>query len=68
MAVFPRRYGRSRGNDKEAIVALEAHIKYMENQIEYYASQTTKAILELNTRLGEQEKIIAELKEKLGED
>ena len=68
MAVFPRRYGKSRGSDKAAVVALEAHVKYMEEQIEYYASLTTKTILDLNTRVEEQEKIIAELKEKLGED
>ena len=68
MAVFPRRYGRSRGNDKAAVVALEAHVKYMEEQIEYYASLTTKTILELNTRIVECEKIIAELQKKLGEE
>ena len=68
MAVFPRRYGRGRGNDKAAVVALEAHVKYMEEQIEYYASQTTKTILDLNTRVEDQAKTIAELKKKLGED
>lgn len=68
MAVFPRKYGRSRGSDKAAVVALEAHVKYMEEQIEYYASLTTKAILELDARVAEQENTINELKKKLGED
>ena len=68
MAVFPRRYGRSRGSEKGAVVALEAHIKYMEQQIEYFASQTNKDILELRAKVEEQEKIIAELKGGSGED
>ena len=62
MAVFPRRYGRSRGSEKGAVVALEAHIKYMEQQIEYFASQTNKEILELRGKIEEQEKTIAELR------
>lgn len=62
MAVFPRKYGRSRGSDKGAVAALEAHIKYMEQQIEYAASQTNKEILELRGKVEEQEKTIAELK------
>lgn len=68
MAVFPRRYGRSRGNGKTAIDALEAHVKYMEEQIEYYASQTGKTILDLKKKVEDQEKTIAELKGKLGKD
>lgn len=68
MAVFPRRYGRSRGNDKAAVVALEAHVKYMEEQIEYYASLTTKTILDLKKTVEDQAKTIEELKKKLGED
>lgn len=74
MAVFPRRYGRSRSSDTAAIVALEAHVKYMEEQIEYYASLTTKTILELNAKLEErseeivkQGKYISEFQEQLGE-
>lgn len=74
MAVFPRRYGRSRGNDKAAVVALEAHVKYMEEQIEYYASLTTKTILELNAKLEErseeivkQGEYISEFQKQLGE-
>lgn len=62
MAVFPRKYGRSRGSDKGAVVALEAHIKYMEQQIEFFASQVNKEILELRGKIEEQEKTIAELK------
>ena len=62
MAVFPRKYGRSRGSDKGAVVALEAHIKYMEQQIEFFASQVNKEILELRGKVKEQEKTIAELK------
>lgn len=62
MAVFPRKYGRSRGSEKGAVVALEAHIKYMEQQIEFFASQVNKEILELRGKVEEQEKTIAELK------
>lgn len=62
MAVFPRKYGRSRGSEKGAVAALEAHIKYMEQQIEYFASQTNKEILELRGKVEEQKKIIAELR------
>lgn len=62
MAVFPRKYGRSRGSDKGAVAALEAHIKYMEQQIEFFASQVNKEILELRGKIEEQEKTIAELK------
>jgi prefoldin subunit 5 len=61
MAVFPRKYGRSRGSDKGAVAALEAHIKYMEQQIEFFASQVNKEILELRGKIEEQEKTIAEL-------
>lgn len=68
MAVFPRRYGRSRENGKTATNALEAHVKYMEEQIEYYASKTEKTILDLKKKVEDQDKTIAELKGKLGKD
>lgn len=69
MAVFPRKYSRRRGSgEREAIVTLEAHIKYMEQQIEYFASQTNKEILELRAKVEEQEKVIVELKGGSGED
>ena len=68
MAVFPRRYGKSRGGGVDTVAALEAHVKYMEEQIEYYASQTGKVILDLKKKVEDQEKTIAELKGKLGKD
>ena len=44
MAVIPSKYSSPSGSDKEKIAALERYIKYLEEQIEQYASATGKRI------------------------
>lgn len=46
MAVFPKKFSPARGSDRDRIKALEEHIKYLENQVEHFASQITKKMEE----------------------
>ena len=64
MSVFPRRYGKSRSNTQVAAIALEAHVRYMEEQIEHYASQTNKKILALNEKIDKLKEENVKLNEK----
>ena len=51
MAVIPSKYSSHSGSDKEKIAALERYIKYLEEQIEQYASATGKRSAELEKKI-----------------
>lgn len=51
MAVIPSKYSSPSGSDKEKIAALERYIKYLEEQIEQYASSAGKRIAELEKKI-----------------
>ena len=51
MAVIPNKFSPSGGSDKEKIAALERYIRYLEEQIEQYASATGKRIAELEKKI-----------------
>ena len=51
MAVIPSKYSSPSGSDKEKIAALERYIKYVQEQIEQYASSAGKRIAELEKKI-----------------
>lgn len=51
MAVIPSKYSSPSGSDKEKIAALERYIKYLEEQIEHFASATNKKIAEIEKKI-----------------
>ncbi len=54
MAIFGKRLGSSRRGDlKERVTALEEHVRYMQEMLEYYARQTEKKL----ESVGESEKV-----------
>ena len=56
MAILPKKFSPSRGETRERVSALEAYIKYLEEQLELYASNTNKKINELTKRIEEVKK------------
>ena len=46
MAIFPKRFSPPKGTPEKRLDALEQHIKYLEAQLEHYASVTNKKIEE----------------------
>ena len=51
MAVIPSKYSSPSGSDKEKIAALERYIKYLEEQLEHFASVTNKKIGEIEKNI-----------------
>lgn len=47
MAILSRRFSPSRAKPEDRITALENYIKYLEEQLEAYASNTGKKINEM---------------------
>ena len=53
MAIIPKKFSPSRKDTKEKVAALEAYIRYLEEQLELYASNTNKKIEELSKQIEE---------------
>ena len=51
MAVIPNKFAPSTASDKERLAALERYIKYLEEQIEHFASATNKKIAEIEKKI-----------------
>lgn len=51
MAVLPKKFSPSRAKLEDRIAALENYIKYLEEQIEHYASNTGKKINEITKEI-----------------
>lgn len=47
MAVLPKKFEAGRGTDRDRIAALEQYIKYLEQQLEHFATVTNKKIEEV---------------------
>lgn len=56
MAILPKKFSASRGETRERVSALEAYIKYLEEQLEHYASNNNKKIEELLKQIEEGKK------------
>lgn len=56
MAVLPKKFSPPRAGQEERIAALERYIKYLEEQIEHFATVTNKKFEEVKKNVEKDQK------------